>query len=89
METTTWTAAEAKRRFSAMLDASGKEPQVILRHGKPVGVFVDWDLFNSKGSALKPGIDMYLRELAEINRREGDFETPARADRIDIGAGLF
>ncbi|HOX92564.1 MAG TPA: type II toxin-antitoxin system Phd/YefM family antitoxin [Spirochaetales bacterium] len=78
-----WTAAEAKQRFSDLLDASGTEPQLILRHGKPAGVLVNWQLFEANSRAFKPGLVSYLDELADINLREGDFELLPRTNRFD------
>ncbi len=79
-----WTAAEAKHRFSELLDASSIEPQMILRHGKPAGVLVNWKLFEAHSQAFQPGLATYLLELADINNREGYFELLPRTDRIDI-----
>jgi len=81
-----WTAAEAKHRFSELLDASSLEPQMILRHGKPAGVLVDWKLFEANSGAFRPGMESYMAELTDINTREGDFEPFSRTDRIDVGA---
>ena len=83
-----WTAAEAKLSFSEVLDSAKTEPQLILRHGKPAGVVIDWALFQSRQSALLPGLDAWLGELADINQREGEFETLARSDRTAIGAAF-
>jgi len=83
-----WTAAEAKHRFSELLDASSIAPQMILRHGKPAGVLVDWKLFEANSRAFRPGIEAYFEELADINKREGECELLPRTDRFEIGAAL-
>lgn len=41
----TWQAAEAKRRFSALMGAAQAEPQVVEVRGKPVGVMVGYEAF--------------------------------------------
>ena len=33
-----WQTADAKQRFSELVDATGVEPQVIMRHKEPVAV---------------------------------------------------
>jgi prevent-host-death family protein len=83
-----WTAADAKVSFSEVLDLAHAEPQLILRHGKPVGVVIDWDLYQSRRSALLPGFDSWLAELSNINQREGEFDLPPRLDRSEIGQDL-
>lgn len=81
-----WTAVEAKLRFSDLLDSAVHEPQVILRHGKPAGVVIAWETYNKHEQALKPGIQFYLDELAEINTRMAeDMEPAPRTDRLDAG----
>ena len=82
-----WTAVEAKLRFSDLLDSAVHEPQVILRHGKPAGVVIAWETYSKHQQALRPGIQFYLDELAEINTRLAeDMELTPRTDRLDAGA---
>ena len=39
-----WTVAEAKARFSEVLDRAGRDgPQTVTRHGRPTAVIVDVD----------------------------------------------
>ncbi|MDX9802200.1 MAG: type II toxin-antitoxin system prevent-host-death family antitoxin [Spirochaetia bacterium] len=82
---TSWTAAEAKLKISRILDSVHESPQMIMRHGKPEAVVIDWELYKSNKSVLMPGFSPLLDELADINRREGDFEVPPRKDRPDSG----
>ncbi|MCP5515336.1 MAG: type II toxin-antitoxin system Phd/YefM family antitoxin [Spirochaetales bacterium] len=78
---TSWSAAEAKLKISKILGLSHESPQLITRHGKPEAVLIDWELYNSNKSVFMPDLTRVLDELADINLREGDFETPARSDR--------
>ena len=78
-----WSAAEAKTRFSRFLDESKKEPQVVLLRGKPVGVLIGYDLYKKNESVLLPGrIPELLEQLKEINAREGDMDLPPRRNRV-------
>lgn len=87
MSDTAWTAVEAKLRFSELLDSAAHGPQVILRHGKPAGVVIAWETYNKRAQALRPGIQVYLDELAEINSRlSEDMDLAPRSDRLDTGA---
>ena len=63
-------------------------PQLILRHGKPAGVVIDWALFQARRTLLLPGFDAWLDELGDINQREGEFDVLPRQDRSEIGLGL-
>lgn len=77
-----WPASEAKLHFSQIIDDSVKEPQIVLRRGKPVSVVVGYSAFTDAGS--RPGeksTRKWLEELQEINRREEDFCAPERSDR--------
>jgi prevent-host-death family protein len=83
-----WTAAEAKLNFSEVLESAHQAPQLILRHGKPAGVVIDWGLYQARQSVLSPGLGAWLDELAELHQREGDFDTLPRQDRSEMGDWL-
>lgn len=77
--------AEAKARFSELVQDTPKAPHLILHRNRPVAVLVgieDWNRLRALDEAAKkrPMTDL-LDELAGINQDEADFETPARSDR--------
>jgi prevent-host-death family protein len=76
-----WTSAEAKASFSSVIDRADNAPQVIERHGKPAGVVIGWEIYRRHREELEGGMETLLRELADINLREGDMEDPERSDR--------
>ena len=77
--------ADAKAKFSELVQDSPKAPQMILHRNRPVAVLVgieDWNRLHSLDEAAKkrPMADL-LDELATINHDEADFEAPVRSDR--------
>lgn len=76
-----WTAAEAKASFSAVIDGAETAPQIIDRHGKPAGVVIGWDLYRKHQNELEGTMNVWLKELADINTREGDMDPIIREDR--------
>ena len=77
---TVWGLAEAKARLSEVLEQAGKEPQVIKRRGKAVGVVVDIAQFGETqrraiaGSAAER-MQAFLETCAAI-RKQGGVELP-------------
>lgn len=41
MSGSTWSVQDAKNRFSAVIEAARREPQIVTKHGKPAVVVVD------------------------------------------------
>ena len=85
----TWTAANAKRHFSEVLEGALTEPQVVLLRGKPSGVMVSVQHYeaSSKIQGRKTVAD-WLADLRTLAADEGDPELPRRSDRPDQLGGL-
>jgi prevent-host-death family protein len=80
----TWSAAEAKRRFSELIHEAAIDPQVLLLRGKPVGVVVSYESFALTQAVVgEKSLSMWLEELTPLNETEGDVESPSRTDRAD------
>lgn len=41
MRRATWSVQDAKNRFSAVIEAARRRPQMVTKHGKPAVVVVD------------------------------------------------
>lgn len=85
----TWSAADAKRRFSSVLKEALSEPQVVELRGKPVGVVVSYESFarNRKAFSQK-SLTLWIEELQPLHELEGDMEPPVRQNRPDtVGDG--
>lgn len=80
---TRYSAADAKNHFGEMLDAAQREPVVIEKHGRPVGVVVSHEDFEdfqaAKLELLKIEIEKGLAAARE--GRTVDGETAMRAIR--------
>ena len=48
-------------------------------------MLIDWQLYQDRQQALRRGLSIWLDELADVNQREGDFDTLPRSDRGGIG----
>jgi prevent-host-death family protein len=80
----TWTAAEAKRRFAKVLQASASAPQILLLRGKPTGVVVSYESFIKNQREIEgKSLVKWLSDLSEIHEVEEDMELPPRRDRAD------
>ena len=84
-----WSAAEAKRRFSAVLRAAGDEPQVVELRGKPVAVVLSFEAYSRNRKAFSSrSIAGWIEDLQPLHEREGDVDPPPRRDRTDqVGEG--
>lgn len=85
----TWSAADAKRRFSAVLKNAATEPQIVELRGKPVGVVVSYESFAKNRKAFsQKSLARWMEELQPLHELEGDMEPPERRSRPDaVGDG--
>jgi prevent-host-death family protein len=80
----TWSAAEAKRRFSKVLKDAATGPQLVESRGKPVGVVVSYESYTRNQKAFsQKSLARWLEELSPLHELEGDMEPPPRQDRPD------
>ena len=80
----TWSAADAKRRFSRILKDATTEPQVVELRGKPVGVVVSYESYTRNQKAFsQKSLARWLEELKPLHDLEGDMELPLRRNRPD------
>ena len=81
-----WNIAEAKAKFTQVVDSSRDSPQIICKRNKPVSAIVHIDLFSKLmrlgENEKKPTIAQLLDELKDIRQTEDiDIEIPERRDR--------
>jgi prevent-host-death family protein len=80
----TWSAANAKRRFSSVIKGAMIEPQLVESRGKPVGVVVSYETYTRNQKAFsQQSLARWLEELKPLHALEGDMELPLRRDRLD------
>ena len=81
-----WSTRDAKAKFSSLIRASGKEPQIIFNRDQAICVVMDITLFSElmriKEAAAAPTIPELLGEIETINKDHPiDFEIPPRINR--------
>ncbi len=76
-----WTASKAKAELSALIDEANEQPQVIERYGKPAAAIISWQLYEEHRDVIEGTLEPWLRDLEEINTREGEMEPVVRQDR--------
>ena len=76
-----WNAADAKAHFADIMEEATRQPQVILRHGKPAGVVINYKSFVQNRAAIESPMSSWLKDLETINTREGDMDPVIRLDR--------
>ena len=81
----TWKVHEAKAKFSALLKAGSKAPQLIMNRKKTVGVLISYEQFIAYQEIEKlserPSIAELLERLRALEVPEKDFPEIARTDR--------
>jgi prevent-host-death family protein len=78
MMAATWSVQDAKNRFSAVIEAARREPQVVTKHGKPAVVVInvaEYDRLRQQVQAKRLSFVDFLRTMP---KDDGEFE------RIDV-----
>lgn len=81
-----WKISDAKARFSEVVQASGKAPQLLYSRNKPVAAIIGMDQFHAylryQSQSQRPTMATLLAELEGINQVEADFgDAPPRVNR--------
>lgn len=84
----TWKVADAKARFSEVIHAAAKEPQIVCCRARAEAAIIGMPLFEEltgvSDKRQRPSIAELLSELREIQRLEpAELELPARVDRAN------
>lgn len=74
----TWSAQDAKNRFSAVMEAAHREPQIVTKHGKPSVVVIDADEFARLRGLDRAQAPSLPELLLAIPKDDEEFE------RIDV-----
>lgn len=83
-----WTIAEARQRFSELIQSAAREPQRLYNRGREVGVLVDPEEFEHfqrwKDAQSAASLADSLAELRQICAEETYvLQVPARRDRVN------
>lgn len=70
---TTWSVQDAKNRFSAVVEASRREPQTVTKHGKPAVVVVDAAEYERLQRLERSTAPSFVDALLAMPQDDGEF----------------
>jgi antitoxin Phd len=68
-----WSVQDAKNRFSEVVAAARREPQMVTKHGKPAVVVIDVTEFERLRSLEQAAIPSFAELLLAIPQDDGEF----------------
>jgi antitoxin Phd len=80
-----WSVQDAKNRFSEVVEAARREPQLVTKHGKATVVVVDVAEYDRLRSAEKANAPSFVELLLSMPQDDGDFpRSEARLRDVDL-----
>ena len=70
----TWSLQDAKNRFSAVVEAARREPQLVTKHGRPTVVEVGADEYDRLKAIEATGRKSFIEHLLDMPQDDGEFE---------------
>jgi len=70
----TWSLQDAKNRFSAVVEAARREPQLVTKHGRPTVVVVGADEYDRLKAIEATGRKSFIEHLLDMPQDDGEFE---------------
>ena len=78
-----WSVQDAKNRFSEVVEAARRQPQMVTKHGKPAVVVVDVAEYERLRCADKAKAPTFAELLLSMPQDGGDFR-PSKARLRDV-----
>lgn len=69
-----WSVQDAKNRFSEVVAAARREPQMVTKHGKPAVVIVDAEQYERLRKLEKLTAPSFVEHLLAMPQDDGEFE---------------
>lgn len=69
-----WSVQDAKNRFSEVVAAARREPQMVTKHGKPAVVVVDAEQYERLRQLEKLKAPSFVDHLLAMPKDDGEFE---------------
>jgi antitoxin Phd len=69
----TWSVQEAKNRFSAVVEAARREPQIVTKHGKPAVVILDAAEYQRLRQLERATAPSFAEVLLSMPQDDGSF----------------
>lgn len=85
MSRSTWSVQDAKNRFSAVVAAAKRRPQMVTKHGKPAVVVIDAAEYSRLKHLELLEAAPFTEHLLDMPSDDGDFERLA-GDLRETGA---
>jgi prevent-host-death family protein len=84
-KTKSWSVQEAKNRFSEVVQAAQKRPQLVTKHGKAAVVVLSAEQYDRLRQCMKATGPSFVDLLLGMPRGGEDFErSPLRARDVDF-----
>ncbi len=84
-----WSVAEARQRFSEVVKAAARAPQIIVRRGRPVAAIVDLAMLRAVQRQRARTVGEVFEELRRLCDEESyRLELPERRDRANAFLGV-
>lgn len=68
-----WSVQDAKNRFSEVVEAAGRQPQTVTKHGKPAVVVVDVTEFERLRQLERATAPSFTQLLLAMPQDDGEF----------------
>ena len=68
-----WSVQDAKNRFSEVVEAARRRPQMVTKHGKPAVVVVDVAEYERLRSSEKANAPSFVELLLAMPQDDGEF----------------
>lgn len=83
--TESWSVQEAKNRFSEVVQAAQKRPQLVTKHGKAAVVVLSAEQYERLRQCMKAKVPSFVDLLLAMPRGGEDFERlPLRARDVEF-----
>jgi len=73
MARSVWSVQSAKNEFSALVEAAGREPQTVTKHGRPAVVVIAVDEFERLQKLERVKAPRFNEHLLAMPRDDGEF----------------
>jgi prevent-host-death family protein len=68
-----WSVQDAKNRFSEVVNAARRSPQIVTKHGKPAVVVIDAEEFARLQQLERTQAPSFAKMLLEMPQDDGEF----------------
>lgn len=74
MDSSRWSAQDAKNHFSAVIEAARHEPQTVTKHGRPAAVILSTEEYARLSQLAQRNAPSFIEHLLAMPTDGGEFE---------------